>query len=80
MNPAPMSAGLVSFSGDSGLPMLAIVAALAASVVLAVLWLAGFLAARPAHTQSAAGPQPRPPLLWRWGAPLIDPLAAHLGA
>ena len=28
MNPAPMSAGLVSFSGDSGLPMLAIVAAL----------------------------------------------------
>lgn len=79
MNTAPVPVGFVSFTGDSGLPMLAIVAALVASVVLAVLWLAGFLAARPADSATADGPQPRPPLLWRWGAPLIDPLAAHLG-
>ena len=79
MSTAPVPVGFASFTGDSGLPMLAIVAALVASVVLAVLWLAGFLAARPANPVTADGPQPRPPLLWRWGAPLIDPLAAHLG-
>ena len=80
MSASTVSAGLAPASTVTGLPLIAIFAALAAAVVLAVMWLAGFLAARPPRPDGAIGPQPRPPRLWRWGAPLIDPLAAHLGA
>lgn len=79
MNPAPGALDGVSPDVMAGLNLLVTIAALSAAVVLGVLWLAGFLSARPPRAETAHGAAARPPRLWRWGAPLIDPLAAHLG-
>jgi tight adherence protein C len=51
---------------------------LAGAVALGLAWLTAFLSARPIVNHLVDGPRPRLPLFWRWGAPLIDPLAAHL--
>lgn len=51
---------------------------LAGAVALGLAWLVGFLSARPAVQGIQESARSRLPVFWRWGAPLIDPLAAHL--
>jgi tight adherence protein C len=51
---------------------------LAGAVALGLAWLVGFLSARPAVHGLQEDARSRLPAFWRWGALLIDPLAAHL--
>ena len=74
MNPNPATPD----PAVGGFALLVVALALAGAVVLGVIWLAGFLAVRPAPADPAAAAAPPAPRFWRWGAPLIDPIAAHL--
>lgn len=75
---ADLSGGLPGGLPTGGFPLLAIALSLAGAVVLAVMWLAGFLAARPVRAAHALDSKAKAPAFWRWAAWVIDPLAAHL--